>query len=103
MSVFEWFFDWLEDLEERKEWEAAGKPYYIKGDDGKYKRVSSLSYENYLLDNGFSPRAARQYMKDHGHDPDLPLPVVMADDDGEGDDSRDFDYYIGPYSDNDDD
>lgn len=83
MSWASWFFDWLEDLEDKKDWEESGKPYYIQDDEGKFKRVSAIRYENYLLDRGFSPKAAREYMQDHAFDPDLPPPQVMSVEDSD--------------------
>ena len=78
---FNSIYDFFEENNKRHAWEDAGKPYYLHNEDGTLHRVSSTSYENYLLKNGYSPSTARDYMNEHAYDPDLPPPVVMRDDD----------------------
>ena len=85
-GLFSDLFSYLDEKEKREQWEADGKPYYIVDDDGKYQRVSALRYENYLLDRGFNPDAARSYMKEHAYDSSLPPPEVLHDDDDNDDD-----------------
>ena len=81
MSIFSEIFDWFEERQLKKEWEEAGKPYYIRNPDGTFHRVSAYQYENYLLDNGYNPRSARAFMRDSAYDPELQPVKVISDPD----------------------
>lgn len=79
--------EYLEDKELYDQWEADGKPYYIEGDDGHFKRVSAMQYEQYLLDRGYSPESARSYMREEAYNPHRkPLEVLDDDDDPDDED-----------------